>query len=80
MRKAQKAKTEYWATKKKGTVSDSIVVEEKKPKKEKPKKEKEPELEVVEEEPELEVIDEELEELYDYDDDVVEEEEEDVPE
>ncbi|MHA1909097.1 MAG: hypothetical protein ACW98Y_17505 [Candidatus Thorarchaeota archaeon] len=75
MKKAQMAKTKYWASKKRSTVSESIVVEDKKkPKKDKPKKDKEPELEVV---------DEELEELYDYDDEEVDEEvdeEEEVPE
>ena len=83
MKKAQKVKTKYWKAKKRGTASESIVVEDKKqPKKDKPKKDKEPELEVVEDEPELEVVDEELEELYDFDDEEVEEdlEEEENPE
>ena len=83
MRKAQKVKTKYWASKKRGTASERVVTEEKKqPKKDKPKKDKEPELEVVEDEPELEVIDEELEELYDFDDEEIEEdpEEEENPE
>ena len=78
MRKAQKAKTKYWAIRKHGTTSEKVVAEVKKqPKKDKPKKDKKPELEVVEDEPELEVIDEELEDLYDFDDEEVDEELED---
>ena len=84
MRKAQKIKTKYWASKKRSPVSESVVVEDKKkkPKKDKPKKDKKAELEVVEDEPELEVIDKELEELYDYDDEENEEDdaEEELPE
>ncbi len=78
MRKVQKVRTKFWATKKQGEVVKPVVVEDKKkPKKDKPKKAKEPELEIVEEEPELEVISEELEELYDYDDEEIEEDIED---
>ena len=83
MKKAQKVKTKYWASKKRGQVSESAVIEDKKkPKKDKPKKDKKPELEVVEDKPELEVIDKELEDLYDYDDEEIEEDdtEEELPE
>ena len=53
MYKAQKIKTKYWASKKRGDVARSAVTEDKKPSKDKPKKDKEPELEIVEDEPEV---------------------------
>jgi hypothetical protein len=109
MRKHRKARSEFWAFKKKPSAH---VVKEKKEKKEKakpkkkaPRRTKKPELEVIdeepeleviedepvlavlkeepqpevleekEEEPELEVIDEELEDLYSYDDDILDDDE-----
>ncbi len=57
MRKHRKARTEFWAFKKKP--STQVVTEE--VEKAKPKKKKEPELEVIDQEPELEVIKEEPE-------------------
>jgi hypothetical protein len=70
MRKHRKARSEFWAFKKKP--SAHVVIEKKekakpKPKKKAPRRRKEPELEVIEEEPELEVIEDEpeLEEIED---------------
>ncbi|MHA2004446.1 MAG: hypothetical protein ACW960_10100 [Candidatus Thorarchaeota archaeon] len=110
MRKHRKARTEFWAFKKKPSAQVVTTKKEKaKPKKKAPKKKRkepeleviedkpelevvdqEPELEVIEEdeeepelevikedekEPELEVIDEELEDLYSYDDDILDDDE-----
>jgi hypothetical protein len=68
MRKHRKARSEFWAFKKKPSAH---VVQEKKekakPKKRAPRRRKKPELEVIEEEPELEAIEDEpeLEEIED---------------
>ncbi|NHJ13629.1 MAG: hypothetical protein EAX95_08130 [Candidatus Thorarchaeota archaeon] len=87
MRKLRKARTEYWALKTvPGSAKKAIATPakpEKKGKKEKEKKkEKEPELEIIEDEEEIEdleedlEIDEELEDLYAYDDEPEDDEEE----
>ncbi|MFX0107674.1 MAG: hypothetical protein ACFE7R_05300 [Candidatus Hodarchaeota archaeon] len=77
MRKLRKARTTYWLTKKRTVVTPEVTRMEKEEKKKKPKKEeKKPELEVIEE-PELEEIDEDLEELYTYDEDIFDDDEED---
>ncbi|MFW9907997.1 MAG: hypothetical protein ACFFEF_05425 [Candidatus Thorarchaeota archaeon] len=80
MRKARDVRTEFWSRKRQKKPITAVVEEKakkvtkaKKEEKAKPKKAEKPELEVIDEEPELEVIDEELEELYDFDDDIDEE-------
>jgi hypothetical protein len=62
MRRHRKARSEFWAFKKKP--SAHVVTEKKekaKPKKKAPRRRKKPELEVIDEEPELEVIEDEPE-------------------
>jgi hypothetical protein len=82
-KKLTKTRTQYWKLKQKsGVIAESISeVEEKKPEKEKKKKtkerkkkEKEPELEVVDEEPET--TEDEFDDLYTYDEEIEDEEEE----
>lgn len=87
MRRLRDARSDFWALKKKPVTAPVIEVKKKeKPKKAPKKKEKEPEMEIIEDEPELELIDEELyddeeidselKELYDFDDEILDEEEE----
>jgi hypothetical protein len=93
LRKHRKARTEFWSFKKKP--SAHVVTKKKEkdaPRKKAPRRRKKPELEVIDQEPELEVIeekeeapeieviDEELEELYSYDDDILDDDELEVEE